>query len=390
MNTRMNRQLAKLINKVELKEENSGWQRVLCPITGILTELRIPTLPNNIILEAQNPLSFATNTFKIAALPDSELDKLESSLLAGILLSLYTHNNLLDSKLSAEENNLLLQTVAKKILIASIKYFSTPSTLQLLKESRRIKKSIQAMNNDFNRLYCPMIAIQLEETAHENKGVTIQSQVHQFRMDVKQFLTPASTDEIVDSIYDEVDRINKNKLIIDKARNRADKTRSIEQKEFLREARKLRISLNDRAIISPALNNYLSLLFTGDTILTADKTLMDKAVAALKGRNNPDCNRIVTIINNPIFSPASLDELFIEESGNILDIEMAEEAEGIEIPVKKLKLSFKDMMELRIQKKKELEEKRIEEEVKEELGNYVEEEVEENYVEEVEEYNEEE
>lgn len=79
-----------------------------CPITGILLEVKIPSLPASVILSYKNPLANIENSKAIFYLPYKELASVPSSILAGCLLSVLTHYDLITDKLSSIERNDIL------------------------------------------------------------------------------------------------------------------------------------------------------------------------------------------------------------------------------------------------------------------------------------------
>lgn len=81
-----------------------------CPITGIILRVEIPNLPPSFLLTYKNPLSILENASGILSLPYIQISKTKVEVIAGCLLTLLTHHDLIEDKLSSVERNEILCT----------------------------------------------------------------------------------------------------------------------------------------------------------------------------------------------------------------------------------------------------------------------------------------
>lgn len=90
--------------------KTSKLQLAVCPITGILLSLDIPFIPN-LILTYENPFARIDNAKSFAALEYKEQCKVSPHILSGILLTILSHYELIDDRLSSTERNAFISTV---------------------------------------------------------------------------------------------------------------------------------------------------------------------------------------------------------------------------------------------------------------------------------------
>lgn len=126
-----------LKNRFSLKTQNHSLG--YCPVTGIILEIGIPFLPPSILLTYKNPLADITNAIGIMSLPYSVISKTKTEVLAGCLLTILQHHDLIQDKLSSVERNEILctfpafdiYTLAHTILSYSERRISTFPRLSL-------------------------------------------------------------------------------------------------------------------------------------------------------------------------------------------------------------------------------------------------------------------
>ena len=126
-----------LKNRFSLKTQNHSLG--YCPVTGIILEIGIPFLPSSILLTYKNPLADMTNAIGIMSLPYSAINKTKIEILAGCLLTILQHHDLIQDKLSSVERNEILctfpvfdiYTLARTILSYSERRISTFPRLSL-------------------------------------------------------------------------------------------------------------------------------------------------------------------------------------------------------------------------------------------------------------------
>lgn len=323
---------------------------VVCPITGIISTLDLPAIPN-FFFEQVNPIATTSNLFKLAELSITELHSLEKPLLAGILLGLYKSLNLVDSSnTSSSEQNLLLQSIHPAFLTESIKFFSSSATLDRIAATRKIRKSEQAKQNDFFREELPTIRISTKDE-YEKLPSSIQSVIRNYKKDCYNFLFGKEDKELagIEKEVNEIRATNQNNLNnasrIAKAILAARRTAEGERKELLKEARSLNNSLFELGLINDKLNNFIKVLLSKDTLKTADSSWKERAIKALLNKNTPDATKLAEIIKHKAFISVE-DSLFAGEA----DIEIAEtlaELPEEEVKEEKKKLSFKEIIELK-------------------------------------------
>jgi hypothetical protein len=340
-----------LVEKVETK------LLAICSITGIAITLEVPAI-EGIAMEYENPIARAENFLKVSSLPTEQIKKFPQSILAGILLAIYKHSNLIEDRMSSAAQNLSLQSVHPTILIESIKFFSCieriednkyfPRLSLTPKDEAEMQKS--SVTNVIKAYYKDCYAIrfpafkqkELEEINSELAGITIYKKL-------------TNTKKVAESIL------------------RARKTKEAAQKELLVRGRKLVRELAEQKILSEKLVSFLKVLFTGDYLLTAELGLKDRiSKALLKHEGNQKALELVRIINDNA-NKNDLDSIFKKEE----DEEVEEGLQEVE-EEQKPKLSFKEKLALKMQglsyedkdQEEEIEEEIEEEEIEEqEEGN---------------------
>ena len=100
--------VSSLKNRFSLKTQNHSLG--YCPVTGIILEIGIPFLPPSILLTYKNPLADMANAIGIMSLPYSSIAKTKTEVLAGCLLTILQHHDLIQDKLSSVERNEILCT----------------------------------------------------------------------------------------------------------------------------------------------------------------------------------------------------------------------------------------------------------------------------------------
>lgn len=129
--------ISNIKNRFSVKTQNHSLG--YCPVTGIILEIGIPSLPPSILLTYKNPLADMTNAIGIMSLPYSAIAKTKTEVLAGCLLTILQHHELIQDKLSNVERNEILctfpafdiYTLARTILLYSERRISTFPRLSL-------------------------------------------------------------------------------------------------------------------------------------------------------------------------------------------------------------------------------------------------------------------
>ena len=108
----------------------SELQLAVCDITGITISLNVPAI-HNFVLEYSNPYSIFANAHKIADLPYKDQVKIPATILAGSLLTLLNHYELINDHLSALERNLILSNVPVHSICNAMRLLITSTKLRL-------------------------------------------------------------------------------------------------------------------------------------------------------------------------------------------------------------------------------------------------------------------
>lgn len=338
-----------LLEKVESK------LLIVCPITGLISTMELPSI-EGFFLEQVNPIAATKNLFKLSQLEAATLSGLEKPLLAGILLGLYKSINLLEQTESSScEQNLLIQSVHPTFIIESIKFFSSSAILDGISKARKAKQSEQAKANDFLRNEVPSIRLSNKD-GNEKLPSSIQTEVRNYKKVMQEFIFPQAENNELVRIEGEVNEIRQTKFNssrIAKAILAARRTAEGEQKELLKEARSLNSILFEMEIINVALNNFIKLLLSKDTLKTADSSMKERAVKALKNKNTPDATKLAVIIMHKAFQSVE-DSLFAVVDNDVEVAEAMAEVPEEEKEIPRKKLSFKELMELKKQQREAL------------------------------------
>jgi hypothetical protein len=95
---------------------------VLCTKTGIITGLVMPSLPNNNFhFEVLSPFAEYHNCKKLIDLPNKDLSLLDTGILAGIFITVFTTLGLIITRDSALVTNCILRTCSKDTLLKGLK-----------------------------------------------------------------------------------------------------------------------------------------------------------------------------------------------------------------------------------------------------------------------------
>lgn len=292
-----------LVSKVETK------LLAICSITGIAITIEAPAILN-LALEYDNPLADSKNFLQLASLPFKQLEAFEPSILAGLLLAVYKHFELLECPLSSAAQNLSLQSCPKSLLIECLKFYSSLTSKQskLLahfnlkpKDENELQKSTLSdviktkKESDLSLIYPPAIAPFLDDTYNEVEGI-------------RRF------------------KAAEDKKLFNAAIQRARKSKEKTQQELLTKGRKITKSLITESILSDKLVEFLKLLFSSDYLLTAEQELKDRIIKALtKHEGNKNCLDLIKILKDSIFTN-KVESLFSDEEDEVI----AEELEVVE------------------------------------------------------------
>lgn len=282
-----------------------------CSITGIAITIEAPSILGY-SLEYTNPIAEAKNFLKLAELPSIELTKLPPPILCGILLAILKHYERMDCPMSAEAQNLSLQSIHPTTIVDSIKFFSS------LQSATSRNLSILP-----HLTLAPRDAEELQKSSPTNV-------LRNYRTVCSDILFPPANQVELTRIHKEVDAIHYNKIEgnnkrIAEAILRARRTKEATQLDLMRTGRKIIRELTEENILSPNLLNFLKLLFSKENLLTAGTDVKDRISKALLKHQNSKCLSLVKIINDNC-STNELNTIF----KNPEDEEIEEELTGVE------------------------------------------------------------
>jgi len=304
----------------------------ICSITGLAITIDSPVIEGSngeiMAMEYENPIARAENFLKISLLPSEQLKKFPQSILAGILLAIYKHSELVEDGMSAAAQNLSLQSVFPSTLVESIKFFSSiedlgrnkyfPKLSLIPKDENELQKSsvTNVIKNYLKVCYAiryPVVETkELSEINSELAGITIYKKL-------------SNTKKIAEAIL------------------RARKTKEATQKELLVRGRKITRELAEQKVLSDKLVSFLKILFTGDYLLTAELELKDRICKALlKHEGNQKALELVKIINDNA-NKNEVESIFKKEEDKEVEEELAEVEEE-----QKPKLSFKELLAMKM------------------------------------------
>lgn len=307
----------------------------VCSISGIAITIEAPSLVVGgipVALTYTNPLSGYENFSPLARLSAKELLQLEQPILAGLLLSILKYYELVECPMTSAAQNLSLQSVHPNILVDSIRFFGSVDTRQFK--------------------YLPHITFTPKDELELLKS-SISDKVKNYTKSCHAIVYPQKDVVELEAIHSEVDTIYRFKKAtksreVAEAILRARRTKEATQKELLVEGRKLLKALKIEATLSEKLLSFLSILLTGDFLLTAEAELKDRITKALlKHSGNSKALRMARIINDNATNN-ELASIFIQPEDSIIEATLVA-VEEEQAP----KLSFKERLALKLQTAKE-------------------------------------
>ena len=108
----------------------STLQLAVCEVTGLSISLNVPAIPN-MALTYQNPFALFANAHKVADLPYKDQCRIHPTILAGCLLTLLNHYELIQDHLSSLERNIILSSVPIHTICSAMRMIITSSKLRL-------------------------------------------------------------------------------------------------------------------------------------------------------------------------------------------------------------------------------------------------------------------
>lgn len=265
-----------LLSKLKAVKTQLG----ICPITGISVTIDIPSLP--IIFEYPNPLSIPHNAKNIFSIEYKEASKLSNSILAGSLLSLLSHYELIQDKLSGIERNAILSEIPPY-------YIWKFGAFLVSLSSRKIN-------------LLPHLSLNLYEESYSSP------------LDVIQNYYEACTSAIEENppypIIKKEDRISLSK-------NKKQKNNI--NKEKREEARFLLKSFLSSFSVSPKFSSLLKLIVKDDNLITLHKELRDRIVKKLEETENEFAEDLALVISSFEKSLSQADKYKIQEDREILN-----------------------------------------------------------------------
>ena len=258
----------------------SQMMKIICEATGIVSYMEIPLIPEA-GLTYYHPLAILSNCRGLAQQGENYLSLLDTTVLAGILLVIAEPYNLLQAQPtdSAAQRNAVLRTAGKNNLIQAILF-------------------IENLVHSSNAPRIPSLSIAMEGIT---KDLGIEGPFTQWlKVSVEAVYKPDY------SIYDEAAALAERKQWFKNAKKEASNAlirraspealaRKSAEKAWNKAKKEAKPSINTlykNQAISLKLKNFLLAICEGDTLLSADDSLISLLIQKLEALNNPVASSI--------------------------------------------------------------------------------------------------
>ena len=233
---------------------------VECEITGIPLTISFPAC--GIDFHYTSPFAEYKNIKKIAALPSQELHKLPKPILAGVLLGILNHHDLVEKvEITATEANVFLQLVSIPVMLSAIKLFSSPFSSSLL-------------------AFFPKIS--LSSLREEVEYSTATDIISSYCKTCKEIINPApsSSVAVVSTLPSYVKKIEVHSLT----------------PELRREAKELVSELADDDFMTPKLLSILKIVVQKENLVTLADEMRAKLITRLEAFETKESKRFIEIL----------------------------------------------------------------------------------------------
>lgn len=271
---------------------------VVCPDTGAVTLLDIPSIPGFSLIYS-NPLSDYNNCRGLAQQGPEYLRKLEAQTLCAILITLAEHYELFGFEPSATgaSKNALLRKAEKNSIIDAIVM---------------IEKLVHTGNSN----YIPKLSLKVDKEMQVNEmAIRVEGWLKSaieaiYKPDYSQYDNSKAGPKVTFASMKRVSAIKKE-----------NKAKNLYKRESYKQAKEIIAELYKNKTISMKLRDFLVALFTNDNLASADSSLVDILITKLDQIDSDSAKRLASIIEE--HKPASEKDIFEDEEDSI-----EEQAEG--------------------------------------------------------------
>ena len=236
-----------------------------CPVTGVTISLNIPKIPN-LVMEYQNPLSYISNAKAIASLSFKDKSNLPIEVLAGSILTLLSHYEMKECKLSATECNFLLSECSHFTLHRFLSLFTSYSSAKIARFPHFSFESL-------------ITSSAISESL--NKAVTVQDSILSY-IEACEYKEPVEVKTTIETT---------SKLPISKKEI---------TKKFTSEDRKTYKTLLNSVIANSLFNSkiigLLTIVSQKDNIITLSSAIRSKLIDKLESTENENSNKLADLI----------------------------------------------------------------------------------------------
>lgn len=245
------------------KMKTSPIQLAVCNITGIILTIDIPFIPGK-VLEYENPLARIENAKDIALLPYSIQSKISPHILAGSLLTILNHYDLIEDHLSSIERNSLLCNVPVYYLCEAMRFFANNT-------ARRIAL--------FPHLSLSVIG---ESEKAASTFLTLKTYIE----DCSNYLLPSTS---VNTIKEETEV--KKTIIKDK--------KDINVSSDIRKQAKLLISdIIESEVLNAKVITLLKIITQGNNLIIMNDLIRDKLISKLDSLECPAAGKLANLLDS--------------------------------------------------------------------------------------------
>jgi len=232
---------------------------ITCPITGITLTVSFPNC--GIDFTYQNPLSSYKNIKKIASLPPAKLHSLPKNILAGVLLGVLSHANLLEKfETSSTEANIFFQQIPSSLLCNAIKLFS----------------------QEFSSSFLEVLPHFSLSSIHENTAVsTAEDMLKNYCTICREFINPIPNNKV---------------NIIIPSHSKETKPTAYFTPEIRKEAKECIKEMEKDILMYPKLHSILKLLVTKENLITVSDEMRQKVLDRIEAFQTPASIRFTEIL----------------------------------------------------------------------------------------------
>lgn len=281
---------------------------ISCEITGIPLVVSFPAC--GIDFHYTSPFAEYKNIKKVASLSSQELHKLPKPILAGLLLGILSHHNMVEKvEISATEANAFLQLVSTPTLVSAIKLFTLPTSQSIIDFLPRL--SLASLREE---VYCS----------------SANDLVLSYTKTCKEVInpTPSASVNVISNMPSYVKKVEVHSLT----------------PELRSEAKAIVSILAEDMLMTPKLLSVLKLVVTKENLVTLADEMRKKLITRLEAFETTESKRFIEILNH-CDKNAHLSEKIKK---NLLDEELSRASDIF--PAAQVRKSLKEILAERLAK----------------------------------------